>query len=267
MTRHLRGNNPGYYPTQVIADAQSHIDLMRPHSSHTYSDVMDSEDNDDGFTSMHLDFSRPKTPWPPIFEHHLKSKAGASTSHYNQTSQEVQDEITARDRYHQFQGFGYNIEKHRCAGYVSALPAQDPQEVHEVHGFQRVTMMKWINEEEQNSKDPLGKQTVVEKHLEDIHTAGDLAHVDVEHWAYEGVVLPGGKIMLVCIPGCLGVPCPTNPSLQGRWWYPHETPQRDLVDLGDSRVHDQEARKCTGPFIFWNIDGAESTRLCEDCAL
>ncbi|MCJ1321426.1 hypothetical protein MMC15_006771 [Xylographa vitiligo] len=197
MTSHLRGNNPGYYPTQVVADAQSHIDLMRPHSSHTYSDVMDSEDNDDGFTSMHLDFSRPKTPWPPIFEHHLKSKAGASTSHYKQTSQEVQDEITARDRYHQFQGFGYNIEKHRYAGYVSALPAQDPQEVHEVHGFQRVTMMKWINEEEQNSKDPLGKQTVVEKHLEDIHKAGDLAHVDVEHWAYEGVVLPGGKIMLV----------------------------------------------------------------------
>ncbi|MCJ1382641.1 hypothetical protein MMC17_005754 [Xylographa soralifera] len=211
MSSHLRGNNPG---------------------SHIYSDVMDIEENDDGFLSLHLDFSRPKAPWPLNFERHLNSEGGADAWNY-----------------HQFQGFGHDYEKYRSVGYVSALPAQDPQDVHEVHGFQRITMMKWADAEEDDSKTPLGQQTVVEKHLEDMHMYADLAHVDVEHWAYEGVVLPGGKIML------------------GRWWSPHETPLHALIVPRDPRVPDQNERKCTGPFIFWNIDGAESTALCEDCAL
>ena len=43
-------------------------------------------------------------------------------------------------------------------------------------------------------------------------------------WAYEGVVLPGGMIML------------------GRWWSP---------------MDDMEERHCMGPFIFWNVAGEE----------
>ena len=43
-------------------------------------------------------------------------------------------------------------------------------------------------------------------------------------WAYEGVVLPGGMIML------------------GRWWSP---------------MDDMEERYCMGPFIFWNVKGEE----------
>ena len=43
-------------------------------------------------------------------------------------------------------------------------------------------------------------------------------------WAYEGVVLPGGMIML------------------GRWWSP---------------MDDMEERHCMGPFIFWNVRGEE----------
>lgn len=44
-------------------------------------------------------------------------------------------------------------------------------------------------------------------------------HVDGETWAYEGIVLPGGAIIL------------------GRWWSPL----------------DDEDRRSTGPFIFWNV--------------
>lgn len=40
-------------------------------------------------------------------------------------------------------------------------------------------------------------------------------------WAYEGVVLPGGMVML------------------GRWWHPS--------DDGD---------EYSGPFIFWNVDAS-----------
>jgi hypothetical protein len=45
--------------------------------------------------------------------------------------------------------------------------------------------------------------------------------VDESCWAYEGVVLPGGMIMV------------------GRWWSPAD----DTVD-----------RLGTGPFIFWNVE-------------
>ncbi|MCJ1436286.1 hypothetical protein MMC27_005664 [Xylographa pallens] len=248
LTSHLRGNNPGYCPTQIVASAQSHINLTRPHSSHIYSDVMDNEENEDGFLSMHLDFSRPKAPWPLNFESHLTSESSASAWDYEEPAKDVNGGIRASDRCHQFQGFGRDFEKYRCVGYVSALPAQDPQDVHKVHGFQRMTMMKWADDEGKAAPTSVGSRTVVEKHLEDMQMC-DLADEELAHWAYEGVVLPGGKIML------------------GRWWSPHETPVRDLVDSGEPRVYDRNERKCTGPFIFWNIDGAESVKLCEDCAL
>lgn len=52
----------------------------------------------------------------------------------------------------------------------------------------------------------------------------DGADVDDGCWAYEGVVLPGGKIVL------------------GRWWSP-------LDEAGE--------REWMGPFIFWNVRGGE----------
>ena len=48
------------------------------------------------------------------------------------------------------------------------------------------------------------------------------AEVDDGCWAYEGVVLPGGKIVL------------------GRWWSP--------LDEGGER-------EWMGPFVFWNVEG------------
>ncbi|MCJ1417971.1 hypothetical protein MMC32_004316 [Xylographa parallela] len=247
LTPHLRGHNPGYIPTQVVASAQNHINLTRPHSSHIYSDVLDIEENDDGFLSMHLDFSRPKAAWPPTFERHLASERSASARDHDDTAQEASGGLRARDRYHQFQGFGHHAEPYRCVGYVGALPAQDPQHVHPVHGFQRLTMMQWADDTGPDAQTPGPAPTAVETHLADVQL-GDLAHAAVEHWAYEGVVLPGGKIIL------------------GRWWCPSETPLEDLGEWRETRVHDRNERKCTGPFIFWNVDGAESTLLCEGCA-
>lgn len=49
------------------------------------------------------------------------------------------------------------------------------------------------------------------------------ADIDGAYWAYEGVVLPGGKIIL------------------GRWW----SPMQDLEEIN-----------CIGPFIFWEVDEA-----------
>ena len=47
----------------------------------------------------------------------------------------------------------------------------------------------------------------------------DEAELNESCWAYEGVVLPGGMIML------------------GRWWCPQD-----------------ETKRCMGPFVFWNVD-------------
>ena len=45
--------------------------------------------------------------------------------------------------------------------------------------------------------------------------------IDGSCWCYDGVVLPGGMIMV------------------GRWWSP---------------IDDSEDMECVGPFIFWNVE-------------
>ena len=55
----------------------------------------------------------------------------------------------------------------------------------------------------------------------DAYQIDDDAQVNAGCWAYEGVVLPGGMIML------------------GRWWSP---------------MDDSGLKRCMGPFIFWNVD-------------
>ena len=81
--------------------------------------------------------------------------------------------------------------------------------------------------------------------------------VDNAIWAYEGIVLPGGKIMV------------------GRWWNPidpgdAEDEEEDSGNDDDDNDDDNEnagdneneevedgvhvgQRLCTGPFIFWNV--------------
>ena len=58
-------------------------------------------------------------------------------------------------------------------------------------------------------------------HDNDMYQITDDAEINAGCWAYEGVVLPGGMIML------------------GRWWSP---------------MDDTGLKRCMGPFVFWNVD-------------
>lgn len=81
-----------------------------------------------------------------------------------------------------------------ATGYTYPLPKQLG-----VPGWQRIVMMKYF--------------------LDD-----DGSYEDEALWAYEGVVLPGGQLIV------------------GRWWAPDDNvPQEKLY---------------SGPFIFWNIDSS-----------
>ncbi len=65
------------------------------------------------------------------------------------------------------------------------------------------------------------KPAGADHNLNDMYQVGDDAEINAGCWAYEGVVLPGGMIML------------------GRWWSP---------------MDDTGLKRCMGPFIFWNVD-------------
>ena len=64
-----------------------------------------------------------------------------------------------------------------------------------------------------------GSMPLPSHHHQQFGGGDDEAELDADCWAYEGVVLPGGMIML------------------GRWWSPLD-----------------ETRRCMGPFVFWNVD-------------
>jgi len=59
--------------------------------------------------------------------------------------------------------------------------------------------------------------------------------LDEKSWAYEGVVLPGGKIMV------------------GRWWAALEN-RVDPADLEPGEDVSWYERLTTGPFMFWCVD-------------
>lgn len=81
-------------------------------------------------------------------------------------------------------------------GRVHAIPPQQG-----VYGFQRVTMMKFFPDGNGNY---------------------DFNQV----WAYEGCMLPGGRIIV------------------GRWWAPRD----ELLNVN--------AASFCGPFVFWNVDSS-----------
>lgn len=89
----------------------------------------------------------------------------------------------------------------------------------------RWTMMKFYvqdpdSEGEGETEDPFA--------MKGYGTANPFAYMDVDSWwAYEGVVLPGGEIVV------------------GRWWNP-------LSSVDDE---DQDEEMYSGPFIFWCVDG------------
>lgn len=93
----------------------------------------------------------------------------------------------------QLKGWGEDLDDTFFAtGWLNALPVQCG-----IPGWQRITFMK--------------------------HFEADASNLDQDNlWAYEGVVLPGGKFIV------------------GRWWY-----ASDDVDVENDY---------NGPFILWAVD-------------
>ncbi|KAK5114906.1 hypothetical protein LTR62_002065 [Meristemomyces frigidus] len=135
--------------------------------------------------------------WPPLFEqtlHSLRVPSSHAKTRAQRRCATADNMPVFMPQNFQFSGEGEDVtEEFHALGWLNALPPQNG-----VPGWQRMTMMKYF-------QDPVTRVM-------------DTAAL----WAYEGVVLPGGQIML------------------GRWWC-----------VSDGTGRDQYS----GPFILWNVDG------------
>ena len=157
--------------------------------------------------------------------------------------------------YRIFGGCGEDYGPFQCTGVLHNLPSQSG-----IPGWQRICMMKYSDDSPASSSasssaassptsatfstslsptssvssvpaggfvNPVTDPTSPDGHtyLDGHVSSGDQSALDDHCWCYEGIVLPGGKIIL------------------GRWWHPfgEETGYYDM-----------------GPFIFWNTGGAEN---------
>lgn len=160
-------------------------------------DHMSGDDTDQSFQNLCLDFPKedPES-WPALFEQILKSRTKIQ---YHTATTRAQRRATGPVTLPPgepvsfcFKGQGEDgNDSFLASGYFNPLPPQ-----HGIPGWHRMTMMKYWRD-----------------------VNGDMDPSSL--WAYEGVVLPGGMIML------------------GRWWHP----------TGDDAEY-------SGPFIFWNVDAS-----------
>lgn len=140
-------------------------------------------------------------PWSEEFEKHLQSRTPpankAKTRAQHRSSAPTAtfgDPVPFSWGSFRFEGAGHDhVEDFHADGWLNPLPPQNG-----VLGWQRMTMMKYF-------VDP------------------DTGFIDeAALWAYEGVVLPGGNIIM------------------GRWWSPSDG---------------TGVQQYSGPFILWNVDG------------
>ncbi|KAF2189704.1 hypothetical protein K469DRAFT_561995 [Zopfia rhizophila CBS 207.26] len=147
--------------------------------------------------TLNLEFvTSRKLPWPKLFERHLHSLSRPQhprTRAQHRPKSRNADPVSIR-----FTGEGEDEESFFASGWLNPLL---PQPVGlEIPGWQRITFMKhFVNDDEQLDHDNL--------------------------WAYEGVVLPGGRLIL------------------GRWWYADDNPEEFN----------------TGPFILWAVEPEDFT--------
>lgn len=142
---------------------------------------------------MCLDFPADKEiVWPPLFEKHLRSITKEEPPRTRAQHRTALPSPEPPKSFH-FTGVGYDDEDFSACGWLNPLPEQEG-----VPGWQRMTMMKYFVDEGTGRLDTSAL------------------------WAYEGVVLPGGQIIM------------------GRWWSPES--------------HTREVDLYSGPFIFWNVD-------------
>ena len=147
--------------------------------------------------------------WPAAFEHHLRSitlpvsKAKTRAQKRSATPDAI---ANFKPQSFHFEGEGQdNLEQFLASGWLNPIPPQQS-----IPGWQRMTMMKYF--EDQNT-----------------------GAIDTDAlWAYEGVVLPGGQIIL------------------GRWW------AVDTHGIG-RRAEDTYS----GPFLLWCVDGPKYEEMEE----
>ncbi|KAF2704489.1 hypothetical protein K504DRAFT_461248 [Pleomassaria siparia CBS 279.74] len=144
-------------------------------------------------------------PWPETFEDRLQShrdtlvppQSQRETRAQKSKSKPTPKQMNEEDKYKSIQLIGDGGDEEDdfvASGWLQALHPQCG-----IPGWQRMTLMKhFLDENNQPSQDD---------HL----------------WAYEGVVLPGGRIIL------------------GRWWLATDPPDFDNDN--------------SGPFIMWAVDG------------
>lgn len=92
----------------------------------------------------------------------------------------------------------------KAGHFFGRIHAMTPQQG--IHGFQRLTMMKFYTKRDEN---------------------GEEEYDPAQVWAFEGCVLPGGRIVV------------------GRWW--------------DSLSDPNELSTQCGPFLWWNVDRSAAT--------
>lgn len=167
-------------------------------------DTFEYEGTDRAFPEMELELDqRNPRSWPDKFEECLSSLAppdDQSTTRSQSRCIAVNDLVDDRPQSFRLRDIGDEATPFYGEGWINALPAQNG-----IPGFRRFTMMK---------------------HQDDTYLVSD------KSWAYEGVILPGGKIVL------------------GRWWSPIE----------------MVANPYSGPFIMWCVDkpGASDADERED---
>ncbi|CBX92578.1 hypothetical protein LEMA_P052840.1 [Plenodomus lingam JN3] len=189
LSRHWKG-------TYSFLDAPEIAQLRRltpaEYSSHYFID----KNVDEGkIQSLELEFvpKGKQMKWPQIFEDRLHS---LDNSHEARKRPQGKGKARIRDRNGeniQFVGTGEDLEDDfNAIGWLNPLPAQKG-----IPGWQRITFMK--------------------------HFMENFDEVEQDNlWAYEGIVLPGGRMIL------------------GRWWYASEQ-----VDFNQDY---------NGPFILWAVD-------------
>ncbi|KAF2761678.1 hypothetical protein EJ05DRAFT_181587 [Pseudovirgaria hyperparasitica] len=160
------------------------------------------EDMKDPIQTLALDFAQAGDRdlfWPIAFEDHLNAafQTKRQKSRRAQLRSNGSRSVPSINGLY-FQGRGTDDEEFLSAGWLNQLPTQQG-----IPGWKRMTMMKYYRCE-------------------------DTGAVDVDAlWAYEGIVLPGNKIIL------------------GRWWAPGS---------------DLDGQSYSGPFILWNVAPPKSER-------
>ncbi|KAF2739843.1 hypothetical protein EJ04DRAFT_425903 [Polyplosphaeria fusca] len=181
------------------------LELIREISKKTKKGVfnhvfMDKNIEDDKFNSlqdMSMKFYAPGQggTWPTAFERHLHSKREPQVPRTR--AQHRSEHTDPGPPAIMFSAEGEDEEHFYTKGWLNPLPPQPANCV--IPGWQRITFMKYFLDEE------------------DVGIEMDSL------WAYEGVVLPGGRMML------------------GRWWYANNDPR-------------SRSPENSGPFIFWAVD-------------